>query len=452
MREALDLLEALGEGVALVDPVSYHCISSNNAFWRMLGVESRGPDIKSLHDWPAIIQSEIRGAHKADNLRAPVRLIKAAGREVSLRCMDAKTPEGSGVIAVVLRDVSQMRSMEREVRRKNRELAVLNMISSSFIESGDPDVVFRDILEKTLLAMDFEMGWISLWNEARQNFRMRCYRGLPMSLVRWVEEGGVQWLDDTVRPMTDPFHLVEKVSDPVLRKHRVRSFAVAPLRLGERLTGYLFLGDTDDRTFEFEELSLLSLVAAQVTLILEKIRLYEETNRLAMTDALTELYNARYFYTQLESENLRCERYGLTYSVVIFDIDGFKVFNDTYGHQAGDEVLREVGQAIKAASRQSDIVARYGGEEFVVLLPNTAKDSAMHLAVRSKEAVENLLLLKDYVGKGVRVTISGGVAAFPGDGRESKSILYAADMALYEAKRRGKKRVCCTSIDGFLEG
>jgi diguanylate cyclase (GGDEF)-like protein len=216
--------------------------------------------------------------------------------------------------------------------------------------------------------------------------------------------------------------------------------AIIPLRTGEHVMGCLVLCSRIETAFDFDLASLLSLIGNNLSVIADKIKLFQETQRLAITDGLTGIYNARFFYDELEKEIARSERYSTPFSLALFDIDDFKLINDTYGHQAGDEVLRDVADMIMKASRKSDIVARYGGEEFISILPNTSKEEAYKHSCRIKEAVEG----KNYLGENsVRLTISGGISTFPGDAEDAKSLLYASDMALYKAKAAGKKTIYC---------
>jgi len=119
----------------------------------------------------------------------------------------------------------------------------------------------------------------------------------------------------------------------------------------------------------------------------------------------------------------------------MIDIDNFKAFNDTYGHQAGDSILREISGKFRDISRKIDIIARYGGEEFGITLPMTKKEEALVLAERIRKAVEISLGLKN-------ITISIGVASFPEDGEKKEDIISSADRALYQAKRSGKNKIC----------
>ena len=158
--------------------------------------------------------------------------------------------------------------------------------------------------------------------------------------------------------------------------------------------------------------------------------------RLAAVDELTGLFNRRFLEIYLQKEINRARRYNQVFSVVFLDLDDFKQINDTYGHDAGDEVLSMLGSATLKLLRKEDFAARYGGEEFVILLPHTDTDGAIQFADRLRTRV-SAARVRDTI----RVTLSAGVATFPGDGAEAAVLLRNADDALYRAKMGGKNRV-----------
>jgi diguanylate cyclase (GGDEF)-like protein len=173
---------------------------------------------------------------------------------------------------------------------------------------------------------------------------------------------------------------------------------------------------------------------------LMKSRDFEYQYKLATIDGLTELYNHRYFQDTLRNQIELSKRYQQPFSLIIIDIDFFKKFNDTYGHQAGDAVLRQVAQTLKRNSRTTDFVCRYGGEEMSIILPNTGAEEALFNANRICKAVsEKEFFLNEKTT--ANVTISVGVATFPDNAQEPQSLIEYADKCLYYAKEHGRNQV-----------
>jgi diguanylate cyclase (GGDEF)-like protein len=344
-------------------------------------------------------------------------------------------------ICIVLKDISSFVNLEKEIIRKNKELIITNTLSSTFISSDNLGSVFNELLEKVLMISDISIGWIVVRED--DAFVLKSLSGASRDFIAKLEGGKLDFLYNDALKSSEPLYVLESSDTAViddLKKEGIVFLALMPLRVGIDIMGFLVLASRVEITLDFDFISLLSLIGNSLSVIAEKIRLFQETRRLAITDALTGLYNIRYFYDVLNTEMARTQRYSTPFSLVLFDIDDFKSLNDTYGHQAGDDVLRTVADILKYASRKTDTVARYGGEEFIALLPNTPKGEAFKLATRIKDAVEQAAMLGD---ERVKITLSGGVATFPEDAPDAKSLLNAADIAMYEAKAAGKKQICC---------
>ena len=186
--------------------------------------------------------------------------------------------------------------------------------------------------------------------------------------------------------------------------------------------------------------SIAAFTLAYIVKYLIKSRDFEQQYMLATTDGLTELYNHRYFQEQIRMQVEQSKRYSNNFSLIIIDIDFFKKFNDTFGHQSGDAVLRQVAQTLKKNVRATDIVCRYGGEEMSIILPNTTKDEAFATA----QKICNRVAEKTFKLTGnneTHVTISLGVSTFPFDGDTAPKIIEAADKKLYNAKNNGRNQV-----------
>ena len=185
---------------------------------------------------------------------------------------------------------------------------------------------------------------------------------------------------------------------------------------------------------------LVTFAISYLAKYLLKSRDFEHQYKLATTDGLTELYNHRYFQDTLKKQIDTAKRYEQEFSLIIIDIDFFKKFNDTYGHQVGDAVLRTVAQILKKNTRATDYVCRYGGEEMSIILPQTSKKEALVNAQRICDAVAKTPL-KVNNNTEVNITISLGVSAFPQDGDTPQKLIECADKALYYAKEHGRNQV-----------
>lgn len=170
------------------------------------------------------------------------------------------------------------------------------------------------------------------------------------------------------------------------------------------------------------------------------LRLRETLRNESVRDALTGLYNRRFMEETLEIEERRALRHGTAIGVIMLDIDHFKRFNDTYGHEAGDAVLRAIGQFLQDHVRDGDIACRFGGEEFTIILPGAGIDVARERGERLRERLSHLEInLAD--GQVGHVTASLGTAAFPLHGQSCQAVIKVADEALYQAKKQGRNRM-----------
>ena len=344
---------------------------------------------------------------------------------------------------IIFEDVTKFVELEDELVKRNRLLMVLNTISTVFIYSDEIGSIFGKLIEKIQLVTGLDLCWIALKEkdtEKNKNYVLKGTAGLSMNFRRKLETGAFDDFHEMVTSLKEPFHVLEQEDiekDPLISGEGIAFLVAQPLSIGPDKAGVLAIGSRVPVAMGFDLASLLHLIGNHVSLIIEKVRLYENARYLAVTDALTGIFNRRYFYDSLALEIARAKRYGTYFSVTLLDVDDFKVINDTYGHQVGDNVLKNIARAIKTTSRESDIAARYGGEEFVIIQTSTSKSEALKQAMRVKNAIES----EYYIDHRIRISISGGIATFPEDGPDEKGLLYAADMALYEAKALGKRQI-----------
>ena len=213
---------------------------------------------------------------------------------------------------------------------------------------------------------------------------------------------------------------------------------VYPMVHGQKTLGVLAAVFDRGRPLEESRKKILGSLALQAASALENVNFGDLQRMLAVTDPMTGLSNFRYLNSYLERELNKSSRYGHQLTVAILDLDDFKNVNDSYGHLAGDTLLRSVAKALLTHVRGADLVARYGGEEFAVVFPETGKKAALGVAQKLRREIQGVRL-EEYPG--VRITASVGVASFPEDAPEPSALLARADQALYRSKEAGKNQV-----------
>ncbi len=261
------------------------------------------------------------------------------------------------------------------------------------------------------------------------------------------EEGMIGWVAHTGEPLlaNDVSQEPHYLPDELLPE--TKSELVVPLKVGERVVGVLDVNGDKLNAFDEKDMFILQTLAGQLAIAIENARLYAEVNRLAITDALTGLYNRRWFDIQLDKEFNRATRYGHPLSLAIVEVDHLKKINDTWGHQVGDLVLQTIARVLKANSRQMDVICRYGGDEITIILPETDKEGALGVGERLRALIEAAPIegKEGQRMEGVSVTISLGVATYPTDAADKEELIRHADQACYLAKQLGRNRVCSWS-------
>jgi diguanylate cyclase (GGDEF)-like protein len=208
-----------------------------------------------------------------------------------------------------------------------------------------------------------------------------------------------------------------------------------------KIKALILMGDkTNGNPYSDSELEVFSTLSNMASLAMKNIYQYSMIEKMSYTDYLTELYNYRYFYKRLREEIYRAKRFDRMLALVIFDIDNFKVFNDNYGHQAGDEVLKNMAGLVTKSVRAIDIVSRYGGEEFCVIMPDTGFANCLIFVERLRKMIEGHKFKSKIVDEGYNITISIGGAIYPVDAQSADRLIYCSDMALLKAKSDGRNR------------
>ena len=241
-----------------------------------------------------------------------------------------------------------------------------------------------------------------------------------------------------------PLHLTREtmqnyLNDPVIQLLKSQELVVAPLKSKEKVNG-LILADNfvTKKPISKDDIRMLIMLANQAGLAIENSQLYEKTALRAHSDYLTDLWNHGYFQAILQSELEKARAAKTPLTLIMLDIDDFKVYNDSLGHQAGDSILKQLGALLKNQSRKMDYVCRYGGEECTIILPGTEKKEAYLIAERLRQDIEKQGFIHEEILPQKKLTVSIGLAAFPENGLNPSELIAASDKALYQAKNKGK--------------
>lgn len=232
---------------------------------------------------------------------------------------------------------------------------------------------------------------------------------------------------------------LDALSKEVKDLRALEDYFVFTLQSKKMKLGYLAVAGVSEADKE-----KVMILGHQFALALRRVHLYQEIERIAITDSLTQVHTRRHILERFQEELTRSKARDINLSFLMIDADYFKKYNDQYGHLTGDQILREIGFFISENIREIDIAGRYGGEEFCVILPDTGRQGAQYAAERIRQTAENSTI-KAY-DTTVKVTVSIGTATFPDDGKKIEELIDKADWALYRAKKQGRNRACSFGV------
>jgi diguanylate cyclase (GGDEF)-like protein len=365
-------------------------------------------------------------------LQGQVAEMLAAARRIGDGDFSREVPaQGNDELAGLAREFNKMSGrlsdQMKQLRRQKEELdQSVRRLGEAFASGLDRTALLEIVIETAVAACDAQSGEVVLAGHDRAEAQAGR-RPSP------------EW-DAVLREAASKATAERAVAE--VSRGSVQAIAHPLIRAGEddETLGTMAVA-REGAPFGTGEKEVLRYLIGQASVSVENIGLHERVAEQAVTDALTGLSNNRHFREWMDRESQRIARFGGGLSLVLLDIDNFKQVNDTYGHLQGDEVLRELGRILRLESRGIDESARYGGEEFVLALPETPKGGAIEVAERIRERIARTEVQGVDGNAPLKVTASIGVASMPGDGSDSRSLIAAADAALYEAKRAGKNRV-----------
>ncbi len=380
-------------------------------------------------------------------------------------------------------EIAHRKQDQDDLRRQTEQLAFFYQISKDISSNLELEEVLGSLLKKCRQILPLDVFYVALYDAKTQiihhplffdknklkNIPARDLHATPGLSGEIIFNRKTLYLPDTQQPeIVQQYQIIHSGGEGS------RSFVGVPMIAREQIIGVLSIQSYQPNRYTTEQIQLLEAIASQAAIAIENSQIYEktraealarrqaqenlqETNQAlqsqihtieaiqdelreqAIRDPLTSLYNRRYLNQSFSQKLKTAERKSTPLSVIMFDIDHFKSFNDAYGHLIGDQLLIELGKLLRQHTRSSDIACRYGGEEFLVLLPNTSLTIAARRAEEFRQKFAGLRLEAD--GKTISTTISLGVVAFPEHAQTPEGLIVQADQAMYSAKQAGRNRV-----------
>lgn len=310
--------------------------------------------------------------------------------------------------------------------------------------------LYLSILETAADLLKASSGSLMLVDESGKHLRIESVIGMNLQLARSMSARVGRGIAGKVAESGEPLLVKDieqdgRVRIPNRSRFKTKSFVCIPLKVKGAVIGVLNLSDkVNGGVFTEDDLDLLTTVARHACVVLERTEFCEKAERLeevSVTDPLTGLFNRRFLEQRLEEEISRAARQQTSLTVMLVDLDNFRVYNELCGHAAGDVVLKKTARLLKNSGRQMDIVTRCGGERFCVILPATPRKESLCVAERFRREVERAGFTHEENLPLGRLTISIGLATAPESGSSVESLLGSAEVALQRAKNSGRNRV-----------
>lgn len=464
---ARDLLALLSESLGLMfDLAGVSIICKSSAGWqieKLYGIAFDRGDIpknsahllatkKAIHLSPGDVAELLPAAAGSCGALIPMN---SCGRSFGCLLLLGERFSHSSLLLQEL--IAGRGALRLAVLEKESELVEKNLRSQQMLELftrlaaiDDLPKLASELLEGVARLSSAESGSLMLRDSQSEVMTIAAARGMNPALARSLKVRVGQGISGHVALhgtalIIDDIDNDSRFTPGRRPRFKTGSCICMPLIWKSETLGVLNLSDkSDGRVFDLFDLESIAPVVDHAASLIFRIRAGEgarDLERLSITDPLTELYNRRFLERRMEEELARCNRHGLALSVMMLDLDRFKLYNDLYGHQAGDDALRKVSEILRSTVREIDVVTRYGGEEFCILLPDTPKVDALYVAERIRYGIENGIFPGEDALPSGGVTVSIGLASYPDNGTSATELLSSADSALYQAKGAGRNRV-----------
>jgi diguanylate cyclase (GGDEF)-like protein len=347
----------------------------------------------------------------------------------------------------LLRTLNTLNERTAELEKAHTELETVYETARTLGEHNEPDRIVNELLNISLRILGYQHLGVLFFNQERNGLLLAARMEMGQThLLKPPMLFDLSGISGYVARTGRPQRLFDISTDDRYQPGLTgaKSEMAVPMISRGRTIGVLNAESVELGAFSEKDEKILTVLAGSAAMAYENARLQKQLEDLSTTDELTGVHNFRYFNERFRDEERRARRYDQPLSLIMVDLDWFKNCNDTYGHQAGNLVLRGIARIIKTVVRDTDIVCRYGGEEFIIILPQTLTSDAREIGERIRSEVERSEFAEEGLSKNVHVTVSVGISTYPENGGTAERLIDLVDRALYQAKGQGKNRVCTT--------
>jgi diguanylate cyclase (GGDEF)-like protein len=436
-------------------PAGYTVLQAHDGSAGLAAALENQPDLIIADlQMPGLTGIELKRALSAAGNNTPLILVTAEGSETiaseaSLAGVVSYLPKPVDV-DVMLAAIEQALTVERLRRDRDEALSALEKrvhqletlqgMGRALTASLDLGQVLSYVVESAVRLTAASGGQLFLLDERSGQLQLRAARGPADAGTQPLRQLSQDRLAAYVLQTNQPWLFPPAPPGVVKSGPLAHPALYVPLRSHEKMLGVLTVDNRDNqRPFSTADVGPLATLADYAAIGITNARLYAEVQLQSMTDGLTGIFNRRHFFVLAEREFQRAVRFGRPLSVIMLDIDDFKLVNDTHGHAVGDQVIVEVARLCRTSIRAVDILGRYGGEEFVFVLPETSASGARQLAERLRQRMADTPF--NTSSGPVSCTASLGVASTAGEPEDVAALVANADAALYAAKAGGRNRV-----------
>ena len=440
------LIENINDGILVLDG-NHRILDINPAAETMLGMKhdtavGRSVDM-TQPPWERLLKPN--PGNKSSHYEVETGFGKSRQYlDVSISPILDHNKKNAGMLAV-LRDNTSHRLTEDALANRNEELKIVNQISLTITSGLEMEQVIKTLHEQCSQVAPCDIFYVAIYNESTsiahipiyyergryQSGPSRDLRDRPGILGTVISERRTIYLKDNLKPETRPLQPLN-----TLRERQARSYLGIPLLLRDRVIGVLSIQSYHADAYSPDTIRILERIAVQAAIAIENARLYAEVQRMAIIDELTGIYNYRGLVELGARELERSRRFNRPLSVLFFDVDDFRDFNNRYSHAIGNLILKNAVTCCRSVLRSVDVLTRFGGDEFVALLPETSLENAAAVAQRLVDVFADSRV--DTSHGPLKATISVGVAELTDATPDLFSLIDNANRAEHEAKKHQK--------------